>query len=253
MTEPETAGREFPVLRHQRDTDAVADMGSAHTDRKKACHGWSRAGPWLVQLLLACGLPSEEYVRQKVWLVASMKTCPLHPNGGCGFARHTAYTRVSPPGCKVARFYCPVGHTTFSLLPDCLCSRLSGSLQSVEDVVAAVEAAKSVEAAASTLRPEIELPGAIRWVRRRLKAVNGTLATAVGLLPKPLAGCALTVTSCRLHLKTAAALLLLRAMAGDHLGRLPPPLGFGPRPERRWVRRPASQQETGPDPPGRSP
>jgi hypothetical protein len=48
--------------------------------------------------------------------------------------------------------------------------------------VVAVEQAKSLEAAADRLRPDIELPGAIRWTRRRVKRVQASLRILVGLL-----------------------------------------------------------------------
>ena len=77
-----------------------------------------------MQLRHDCQLTSEEYVKQEAWKSASLQRCPKHPAGGCGFARHTAYARVEPPGMHIARWYCPEAHVTFSLLPDCLASRL---------------------------------------------------------------------------------------------------------------------------------
>ena len=202
-----------------------------------------------MQLRFATGLTSEDYVTQAGWLTATLERCPLHPEGGCGIARHTPYERVSPPGCKVARWYCRLGHTTFSLLPDFLCSRLTGTLEEVEGVVAAAEAARTQEEGSEELRPDAELPGALRWLRRRVRAVHAGLAAAIGLLPGILAGCKPTVTSIRTALGAAIVLVRLRSEVGLQLAALPPPLGLGPRPARR--RRPASavQQETGPDPP----
>ena len=63
---------------------------------------------------------------------------------------------------RIARYYCPTARETFSLLPDCLASRLPGTLDAVETVVATVEAARSVEAAAEALRPDITLAAAVR-------------------------------------------------------------------------------------------
>ena len=45
-------------------------------------------------------------------------------------------------------------------------------IDEVEKVVCVVEASRSVEAAADVLRPDIELPGAVRWVRRRLSPIS---------------------------------------------------------------------------------
>jgi hypothetical protein len=81
----------------------------------------------------------------------------------------------------VARWYCRAAHQAFSLLPDSLAAHLSGTLEDVERVVAAVEAAPSVERAADSLRPDVELPGAVRWTRRRLAPVRTCLVTIVGL------------------------------------------------------------------------
>lgn len=87
-------------------------------------------------------------------------------------ARHGEYARVEPPGMCIARFYCEEGHVTFSLLPDCLASRLSSTLVAVEEAASAVEQrTTSLEEVAATLRPDIEVQGAVRWVRRRAVAV----------------------------------------------------------------------------------
>jgi hypothetical protein len=178
-----------------------------------------------------------------------LKHCPLHPEGGCEFARHTPYERVSPPGCLIPRWYCRTAHTTFSLLPDFLCSRLTGTLAEVEAVVAAVEAAPTQEAASEAVRRDIELPGALRWLRRRVRLVHAGLAAAIGLLPDVLAGCQPTVMSVRSVLGAEVALVSLRSAVAPQLGVLPPPLGFGPRPLRRRPSSTAVQQEPGPDPP----
>jgi hypothetical protein len=202
-----------------------------------------------VQVRLATGLTSEEYVSQKAWRSASLPCCPFHPGGGCGLARHGTYERVSPPGCLIARLWCPTAHTSISLLPDFLCSRLTGSLAEVEAVVAVAEAAPAQEAASEALRPSIELPGALRWLRRRKQLVRAGLAAVIGLLPELLAGCEPTVSSVRSALGAEVALVCLRERAAQHLGALPSPLGFGPRPLRRRPSPTALQQEAGPDPP----
>ena len=159
------------------------------------------------------------------------------------------YVRVFPAGCWIARYYCRTGHTTFSLLPEFLCSRLTGTLAEVEAVVAAAEAAPSQEKASAVVRPAVELPGALRWLRRRTRLVHAGLAAVIGLLPGLLAGRMPTVTSIRSALAAEEVLLRLRGEAVEHLAALPPPLGFGPRPARRRPRPTALQQEAGPDPP----
>lgn len=153
---------------------------------------------------------------------------------------------------RVARFYCRAGRTTFGLLPDCLASRLSGSLDEVEDVVARVEAknaeGKSTEAAAGEIRPDVELPGALRWVRRRLAPVRRALLAVVTLMPGML-GSEPGLGSVRQTLGTKRALVCLRGIAAGHLKSLEPPFGFGPRRESRRGSPRRRQHETGPDPP----
>src|SRR3989304_4962255 len=84
---------------------------------------------------------------------------------------------------RIARYYCPTAHETFSLLPDCLASHFPGALDPIEQGVATVGPARSVEAAAAVLRPDITLPSAVRWVRRRLMPVRRVLRAVVTLLP----------------------------------------------------------------------
>ena len=70
------------------------------------------------------GHTGEQYVRARAWRDARLSRCPNHPQGRCSFARHGTYARKSPRGTRIARWYCPESHTTFSLLPDCLSARL---------------------------------------------------------------------------------------------------------------------------------
>jgi hypothetical protein len=164
-------------------------------------------------------------------------------------ARHGTYERLSPPGTRVARWYCPQGHRTFSLLPDCLAARLPGTLAEVEAVVAAAEQARSLEAACADLRLEIELPGVLRWVRRRVAAIHASLNTLKGLLPERFAGCEPRLGAFAERLGVDALLQGLRQIAAPYLLSLPTPLGFRPRrpcggePDR------THQHPAGPDPP----
>jgi hypothetical protein len=203
-----------------------------------------------VQLRLRTGLTGEEYVKQEFWRTASLERCPLHPEGGCGFARHTAYGRVEPPGAFIARWYCPKGHTTFSLLPDCLASRLSSTLAEVEDVARRVEeSTESFEQTAENIRGDIERQGAVRWVRRRVMAVCVALLALKGLRPDLLAGEQPTLDDFRDALRVEQVLPRLREVAGPQLASLPPPVGFGPRSSGGKSRSKRSQHETGADPP----
>jgi hypothetical protein len=216
---------------------------------EKARHGSRRAGQWPVQLRYACEDTGEEYVSRAGWHSATLARCPLHPQGGCGFARHGTYERVSPPGTLITRYYCPEGHRTFSLLPDCFAARLSGQLSEVEAVVRAAEQAPSREAACAGLRLDIELPGALRWVGRRVAAVHAALVVLKGLLPELLDGCIPTLTGFGERLGVADVLVALRGIAEAFLQRLPKPLGFAPRSRPGGARSSGRQHCVGADPP----
>jgi len=149
-------------------------------------------------------------------------------------------------GMRIARYYCPTAHETFSLLPDCLASHFPGALDPIEQVVATVEAARSVEAAADVLRPDITLPSAVRWVRRRLTPIRRALLAVVTLLPDLFTGDA-RLAAVRLALATPSALVALRIHAAPHLATLPAPLGFCPRSTRRDARRAAVPHDMGAD------
>jgi len=202
-----------------------------------------------VQLRFKTALNSREYVSQHAWRDASLERCPLHPNGGCSFARHGTYARVDPPGTRIPRWYCPEGHCTFSLLADCFASRLPGSLSDVERVVLEVERAKSLEAAADRLRTDdISLPGAIRWTRRRVRRVHIAFRILFDLIPECLCGCQPTVTALRQWLGVEWVLPQMREMAAVSLCVLPSPVGFA----SPWLTANHDgqiQHDKGPDPP----
>ena len=203
-----------------------------------------------MQLRFKTGLTGAEYVTREAWRLASLAHCPVHVRGGCGFARHGTYARVSPPGTEIARWYCPEGHLTFSLLPDHLAVRFPGTLAEIERVVSTVEQARSLEAAADQLRRDpITLPSAVRWVRRRVAPVRRLLTIMVGLLPQFLLGCAPTLTSLRARLACEQVLVLFRDVAQVHLHALARPLGFQPPPYARDERKSRCQQHMWPDPP----
>lgn len=202
-----------------------------------------------MQLRYHSGHTSEAYVTEQGWRTASLACCPRHPRGGCGFARHGTYRRKAPSGARVARWYCRQAHETFSLLPDCLAAGLTGTLAEVEAVVLAVEQAPSLERAADVLRPDIELPGAVRWTRRRVRAVRQALAALRALLPERLGTCAVNLVALRAGLGVAPVLPALREVAAPFLQQLPAPLGFSHRPSRGGEARRPRQHDTGPDPP----
>ena len=202
-----------------------------------------------MQIRYATNLSAEQYVQQQAWHAATLSQCPLHPQGGCGFSKNGSYRRKFPDGTKIARWYCAVGHMSFSLLPDCLASRLSGSLIKVEDVLTEVENSSSQEAAADNIRLDILLPGALRWIRRRIFLVHATLSMLIQLLPGLFADCHPSILSFRSVLDVEYVLVELRQVASSYLPVLPPPIGFGPRPETKKSKKTAFQHKTGTDPP----
>jgi len=137
---------------------------------------------------------------------------------------------------------------TFSALPDCMAARVVGSLDEVEQVAVAAES-KGIEAAAQDLRPEIDLPGVMRWVRRRRDTVRAALLALITALPGRLGGVA-RVQAVRAVLETDRALVVLREIGADHLHALSYPLGFFRHRRLRAERDLVTQHETGPDPPG---
>ena len=207
-----------------------------------------------LQLRYDTGLTGEEYVKAEAWREARLERCPNHPHGGCSVGSHGTYERKTPPGAKVPRWYCRESHTTIGLLADCLSSHLPGTLDDLEAVVVAAEEAGSLEEAANEVRcPEdedaIELPGAMRWVRHRVRLVHDVLVRVIGLIPDRLAGCAATMVAVRERLKSDSALMALRGLVSAQLRTLPTPLGFQPHGIGMGGRNPALQHSMGPDPP----
>ena len=115
------------------------------------------------------------------------------------------------------------------------------------------EGAKSQAAASELRRPAdddaIELPGAMRWVGRRVRLVHNVLVRVIGLIPDRLAGCAATMGAVRERLKSDSALMKLRDLVSAQLRTLPAPLGFQPHGIGVRGRNPAFQHSMGPDPP----
>jgi hypothetical protein len=165
-------------------------------------------------------------------------------------ARHGTYARKTPAGTKIARWYCPEGHCTFSLLPDHLAARFPGTLAEIERVVEAVEAEPSLEAAAEVLRPDpIGLPSALRWIRRRLTPVRALLCVVIAMFPAEFLGCAPRIAALRDRLDCLGLLSALRERAALHLHVLSSPLGFRHRGHRSVNPGGRIQQPMGPAPP----
>ena len=158
--------------------------------------------------------------------------------------------RKTPRGTRVARWYCPQSRTTFSLLPDCLAARLPGTLDALEEVVVHAERASSVATAANVLRGgTVDPPGAIRWVRRRMRLVHHILTVIADLLPEQLPLGVLDMGTVRARLETDRALRELRRLVAPQLSVLPTPLGFRLQGIYAARRNRVFQHEMGPDPP----
>lgn len=200
-----------------------------------------------MQLRFPTGLTGEQYVSTRAWRNARLDRCPNHPHGGCGFARHGTYIRKTPRGARIARWYCPQSRTTFSLLPDCLAARLPGTLDALEEAVVHAENASSLEVAANDLRPDaVNLPGAKRWVQRRIRLVHRSLAVAVELLPELFCPGVSRLNVLRRHLGTDRALTKVRRLIAP---AVPAPVGFRfPNDHAAGLKR-VFQHEMGPDPP----
>jgi len=123
-----------------------------------------------------------------------------------------------------------------------------GSLDEVEQVTLAAES-KGIEAAAEDLRTEIDLPGAMRWIRRRRDAVRVALLALITAMPGRL-GTIPRIQAVRIVLETDRALVAMREIGADHLQALTYPLGFCRPRHLRAERDLVTQHETGPDPPG---
>jgi hypothetical protein len=119
----------------------------------------------------------------------------------------------------------------------------------VEEVVRAVEQAPSLEAACADRRPEIELPGLLRSIRRQVHPVHTALSLTKGILPEHFAPCAPTLNAFADCLGTEEVLAALGESPPPILAWLPAPLGFHPRWRPGGEPRHLTQRSGGPDPP----
>lgn len=146
----------------------------------------------------------------------------------------------------VPRFYCREGRITFSLLPEFLAAQMTGTLSEVEAVVVAAQQGPTQEAAATKLRPDIEPPGALRWMRRRTQPIAFACLAVVTLYPNEFTPPA-TLTNMRRQKESTALLQDLRKLAASQLQSLPAPLGFLRRNSWRKRSQNAIQHKPGAD------
>jgi hypothetical protein len=125
---------------------------------------------------------------------------------------------------------------------------MGGSLDEAEEVVLLSDTI-GVEKAAMELRVgEVELPGVLRWLRRRRLGVHAALLALITALPGQI-GTVAEIEAMRLALSKQRLLVALREIGTAHLQSLPPPLGFGRRVAVRAKRGNRPQHETGTDKP----
>ena len=177
---------------------------------------------------------ADRYVADRAWQRAILCECPFHPEGGCGLRKLGTYGRVEPAGTRVARFWCPLARQSISVLPAFLAARMSGTLDTIEAVVATVERVGSTAAAVEHVYPPDQKRAigpdcALRSIRRRLRAVRAALLALVTLLPERLLGVPPTLSALRLALGTERVLLTARELLSPHLHAMPAPVGLRPR------------------------
>jgi hypothetical protein len=125
---------------------------------------------------------------------------------------------------------------------------MGGGLDEAERVVSLSDAI-GVEKAAMELRVDaVELPGVLRWLRRRRRGVHAALLALVTALPGQL-GSVARIAAVRSVLEVPRVLVALREIGAAHLHTLPAPLGFDRRATRRAKRGNGLQHETGTDKP----
>lgn len=181
-----------------------------------------------MQLASRTSSSAEEYIAHQEWRLEELVRCPLHAPGKCSFARHGTYRRATPTGMRVARWYCPQGHQTFSLLPDFMAARLPGLLVSVDAALVASQTSPSIEAAADELRADdVTLPSALRWLRRRICRVREAIADARCIRGAQFDSDDLNIHALRTRVETKdAATWLRRHLPYSVLALVSIPIGF---------------------------
>ena len=112
---------------------------------------------------------------------------------------------------RIARWYCRKNQMTFSLPPECFASGMPGSLLTMEEAVARLEADPAMTAVALQVHPDSRVGAktARRWLPRRKDRVHDALRTAKGVFAEQLLGCVPTVLGLRSHFGQDGVLMLL--------------------------------------------
>lgn len=186
-----------------------------------------------MQLIWKDVVADEAYVSGRAWERAILCECPLHLDGGCRIERLGSYRRVWPRGCRIPRFWCPVAGTSISLLPETLAAGVTGSLDTIEAAVDAVDA-HGIAGAVEVVFPAdaerfVGVTSALRLLRRRVRWVRAVLLAIVTLLADRFAGIAPTLEAMREALGTSRVLVALRALPEIDVGLFAHPLGLRPR------------------------
>lgn len=210
-----------------------------------------------MQFPLILDITIEQYIDQEIWKTVTVDYCLIHPDQNCRIRLHGSYPREYPKGARIARVLCCTKGITFSLLPDCLCSRVPGKLEEVEAVVSMIENAADIASSdeitldsisvtdldpgkevkeAEKTEMDVDLYDLIandpRRTHRRLNWVFNLLMMMITQFPEIFSGCRPTLSSFRSVLGDGPILVQLRILAGDKVHELPLPVGLNPHPSR---------------------
>jgi len=200
-------------------------------------------------------LTALQYVQNEAWKHIKIRKCPIHPDQERHFTSHGVYERVDPDGAKIRRYLCHTDNITFSLLPDCFASRLTGTLIDVEKAVSMVEEAlirdgsrpesmgeneislaslssRDIADIAEKLNVDcrlFDLAADFRWLRRRIEYVRNVLIAMIIFFPDLFKDCRVSLRSFRLVLGNGPILIQLRSVAESKLHAIPKPVGLNPR------------------------
>ena len=196
---------------------------------------WPPCAPRPVQLRDPSSLTSEAYVAERAWHEGKPHALSAASAWAAAGSRAMAPIRGNADGDADLRgTTVPRPTKPSAVLPDCLASRFPGDLDDLERVVAHVDAARSIEAAADVLRP-----GQRAALGRAVGAApvdagaRDAASTVVTLLPDLFRGDT-HVAAVRDGAGTPTHALVTPAgpCRDVVLAALPRPLGFAPSPYR---------------------